>query len=123
MVQDPHSRGGSPSLTAGGHTQRRTPRVKVCQICSSLSGGGLARVILNLGPSLAEQVDLSIIATAFPGYHWPSTKGPWTRRVVLCERTRFGRYHALYRLLRDWRPDVVHCHQEAYAPIVAKWAG
>lgn len=96
--------------------------VRVCHVCSSLSAGGMARAVLELGERAPEGTEMDLVATAFPGIHWPAEGGAWRRRAVIGKGSRVSRYAALYRLLRAWRPHVVHAHQEAYAPIVARLA-
>ncbi|MDH7568016.1 MAG: glycosyltransferase [Armatimonadota bacterium] len=96
--------------------------LRVCHVCSSLSQGGLARVVVDLGAEPMKGVELSLIATAFPGVHWPERGGAWARRTVIQRRSKLARYGELFRLFRSWKPQVVHSHHEAYAPIIARCA-
>jgi len=80
-------------------------------------------VVLDLGEGLAPHAELSLACTAFPGPHWPGEGRGWSRRVIPKGGSRWVRYAGLFRFLRAWRPDVVHSHQEAWAPLLAAWAG
>lgn len=83
----------------------------------------MARIVLDLGAKEMPGVELYLAATAFPGEHWPTDSGAWRERTAIGETHKAARYLALFRLLRTWKPHVVHSHQEAYAPVVARCAG
>ena len=103
-------------------TSQSPNEITVVQVCSSLSAGGLARIVLDLGGLPPERIRQSLIATVFPGIHWPQEAGGWADRIVIHRHGKFARYFELYKILRRVRPVIVHAHHEAYAPIIARLA-
>ena len=96
--------------------------MRVVHVCSSLSPGGLSRIVEGLG--LDPELELHLVTTNFPGLHYPDPEqSAWKTTSCLSATGKWSRYRQLFARLRALRPQVVHTHQEAYAPIVARLAG
>lgn len=97
--------------------------MRILHICSSFSEGGQSRVILSLGRHQLRRHEVGVLATSFPGHHWPEARKLFSTCLLVSRRNKLARYLSALRCLNSFRPDVVHIHQEPYGPLLARLAG
>ena len=92
-----------------------TSKPLIFQVTSSCSEGGMSRVILALGRH-AQNFRQQLVTTHFPGVH--AGEVAFEKYHSIQTPSKLRRYWRLFRLIRQYRPALVHFHQEVYTPLL-----